>query len=91
MSKYGTWKGTPREAIPWHPAVDESACIGCRACFEFCGHGVYSWNEITGKPAVAEPFQCVVGCSNCKGQCPVEAISFPPLSVLKPYLNGEDS
>jgi ferredoxin len=30
-----------------------------------------------------------VGCGNCKGQCPTEAISFPPLSVLKPFLNGE--
>jgi NAD-dependent dihydropyrimidine dehydrogenase PreA subunit len=89
MSKYGTWKGTPRENIPWHPTVDESKCVGCKTCFEFCSHGVYSWNEQTDRPVVAEPFQCMVGCSSCMNQCANEAISFPPLSVLKPFLKGD--
>jgi NAD-dependent dihydropyrimidine dehydrogenase PreA subunit len=84
--EYGFWKGTPRENIPWHPTVDLVRCAGCKSCFEFCSHGVYSWNEQTDKPVVAEPFQCVVGCSACANQCGVEAISFPPLSVLKPFL-----
>lgn len=85
--EYGTWKGTPREKIPWHPTVDEEKCVGCRACYEFCGHGVYAWNDETDKPVVAEPFQCVVGCSSCKNQCGTEAVTFPPLSVLKPFLH----
>lgn len=83
---YGTWKGTPRENIPWHPAVDSGKCAGCKACFEFCGHGVYSWDALREKPLVAEPFRCVVGCSSCRDQCGAEAISFPPLSVLEPFL-----
>ncbi|MGO9411005.1 MAG: hypothetical protein ACLQCB_09670 [Spirochaetia bacterium] len=33
---YGTWKGTPREQIPWHPSVDLAKCVSCRKCFEFC-------------------------------------------------------
>jgi CDP-4-dehydro-6-deoxyglucose reductase, E3 len=84
--EYGFWKGTPREKIPWHPTVDADKCAGCRACFEFCGHGVYAWEERIGKPIVVEPHHCVVGCSSCKNQCAAEAISFPPLSVLKPFI-----
>jgi NAD-dependent dihydropyrimidine dehydrogenase PreA subunit len=89
MSKYGTWKGMPRENVPWHPTVDETKCTGCKSCFKFCGHQVYAWNDETHKPVVAKPFHCVVGCSNCMGQCEAMAISFPPLSVLKSFLNGE--
>ncbi|NPV70227.1 MAG: ferredoxin family protein [Firmicutes bacterium] len=37
------------------------------------------------KLVVANPHNCVVGCSNCAPRCPVEAITFPPLSVLKQY------
>ena len=57
MSKYGKGQGTPRERIPWYPTVDLEKCAGCRACFEFCSHGVYAWNNKTGKPVVAEPFR----------------------------------
>ena len=84
--EYGFWKGTPREKIPWHPTIDFEKCAGCKACFEFCSHGVYSWNEEAGRPVVIEPFHCVVGCSSCTNQCATEAISFPSLSVLKPFL-----
>lgn len=77
----------PREQIPWHPSIDEDACIGCRLCFEFCKHGTYSWCEHTGKPKVTSPESCVVGCSTCAAQCPTEAISFPPLSILRQYLD----
>ena len=84
--EYGFWEGTPREKIPWHPIVDMQKCAGCRTCFEFCSHGVYAWDEKKEQPVVAEPFQCIVGCSSCRDQCANEAISFPPLSVLKPFL-----
>jgi CDP-4-dehydro-6-deoxyglucose reductase, E3 len=85
--EYGNWKGTPRENIPWHPTVDSEKCVGCKACFEFCSHGVYAWDDQKEKPVVAEPFQCIVGCSSCRDQCDAAAISFPPLSVLKSFLN----
>jgi len=64
MERYGTWKGTPREQIPWYPTVDSTTCVGCRKCFEFCSHGLYGWDEEANTPKVIEPFQCVVGCSN---------------------------
>ena len=85
MGSFGTWKGVPREQIPWHPTVDEETCIGCRKCYEFCSHKVYSWDESTDRPVVAQPFQCVVGCSNCTYQCEQGAISFPPLTMLKGF------
>ncbi len=83
MGRYGSWKGVPREQIPWHPTLDGEKCIGCRKCFEFCSHGVYTWDAAADRPVVAEPFQCVVGCSNCMHQCEEGAISFPPLTILK--------
>jgi len=83
MAKYGAWQGIPREEIPWHPTVDLSKCVGCKECFNFCHQKVYSWDEANNKTRVVEPYRCVVGCSTCAGLCKVEAISFPPLTVLK--------
>jgi NAD-dependent dihydropyrimidine dehydrogenase PreA subunit len=88
MKNHGTWKGTPREQIPWYPTVDSAKCVGCRKCFEFCSHGVYAWDETAGTPKVQEPFQCVVGCSNCASQCAEGAIAFPPLTILKEFLRS---
>lgn len=83
MNKYGTWKGIPREQVPWHPSVDPEKCAGCKACFDFCKHNVYQWDKKNNKTIVAEPYSCVVGCSSCSGLCQENAITFPPLSVLK--------
>jgi NAD-dependent dihydropyrimidine dehydrogenase PreA subunit len=83
MGLSGTWNGVDREKVPWYPTVDGAKCSGCRACVEFCSHDVYSWDDANSVPVVAEPFHCVVGCSNCSHQCPQEAIQFPPLTVLR--------
>ena len=61
MKGYGTWKGTPREQVPWYPTVDPAACAGCRKCFEFCSHGVYGWDEAANTPKVLEPFSAWLG------------------------------
>ena len=82
MGKYGEWKGVPREHVPWYPTIDIEKCSGCKTCFEFCSHHVYAWDEAADRPRVVEPFQCVVGCSNCSHQCEQKAISFPPLTML---------
>jgi NAD-dependent dihydropyrimidine dehydrogenase PreA subunit len=70
-----------REKIPWFPTVDKEKCTGCEACFEFCPHHVYEIEE--GKSAVKNPYNCVVGCSNCRGLCPVTAISFPEIQEVR--------
>ncbi len=88
MASPGMWKGTSREQIPWYPSVDLDKCAGCRKCYEFCSHGVHTWDEQTGAPKVSEPFQWVVGCSSCSQQCEEGAITFAPLTILKPLLGA---
>ncbi len=83
VGSYGKWRGMPREQVPWFPQVDPEKCKGCKKCFDFCSHRVYAWDGENNKTRVAEPFLCVVGCSNCAGLCEEGAISFPPLGILK--------
>jgi NAD-dependent dihydropyrimidine dehydrogenase PreA subunit len=83
MSTDNGWQGIPRNKIPWHPTVDVDACTGCGECYDFCGHGVYAWDDGKNKSVVSRPNECVVGCSSCLGMCPSGAISFPPLARLR--------
>ncbi|MFW6238821.1 MAG: 4Fe-4S dicluster domain-containing protein [Halanaerobiales bacterium] len=78
-------KDTPREEIPWFPRIDEEKCTGCGTCLDFCGHGTYEWDDEVERPVVANSYNCVVGCSSCRNQCPEDAIEFPPLTMLKKY------
>ncbi len=82
--EYGTWRGYPREQIPWFPTIALDLCDGCGACIEFCSFGVYQ-SVPDGKVVVAEPFRCQVGCSMCANACPPRAISFPPRTILDTY------
>ncbi len=84
---YGTWRGHPREHIPWFPTLAEDLCDGCGACLDFCSFGVYEATE-DGKVAVVEPFKCQVGCSSCANVCPPRAITFPPRSMLDTFRPG---
>ena len=79
-------KPIPREDIPWFPSVDAALCTGCRACFEFCVHGVYDWDAERSAAVVARPYQCVVGCSGCQDKCGAGAISFPELEDIAALL-----
>ena len=49
---------------------------------------MYGWDENANRPTVIEPFQCVVGCSTYSLKCEEEAITFPPLTVLKDFARG---
>lgn len=80
-----TWRGIPREEIPWFPRIMEELCDGCKVCLEFCSFGVYEYDEKTNKVIVANPFNCEVGCSICAAKCKPKAIIFPPLSSLELY------
>jgi len=78
MSKE-TYKGIPRNLIPWLPTIDDRKCIGCGKCVEYCTLGVYSHEEVGGekRPVVANPNNCVVLCNGCQDICPSSAISHP--------------
>ena len=33
---YGSWRGYPREQIPWFPSIAPELCNDCGACLETC-------------------------------------------------------
>ena len=81
---YGTWRGYPREHIPWFPTISEALCTQCGACRDICARPVFDWDE-NGKIWVAEPFLCLVGCCFCKSVCEPKALFFPGQELLKNY------
>jgi len=85
--QYGTWRGYPREQIPWFPTVASDLCDGCGACLKFCASRVLEPTE-DGKVRVAEPFKCEVGCSSCERVCKPKAITFPPRAILDAFRPG---
>lgn len=75
-----SYKGIPREHIPWFPRVDEKRCSGCSSCVEFCTQSVFSFD---GKSHVIKPYNCIVGNSSCRSFCPEKAITFPTTAELR--------
>jgi ferredoxin len=78
---YGTWRGHPREHIPWFPTVAADLCNGCGVCLKLCGPGALA-STPDGKVEVVDSFKCVVGCSSCASVCKPGAITFPPREIL---------
>lgn len=85
--RYGTWRGYPREQIPWFPTVALDLCNGCGACLELCPSGVFELGP-DGEVMVVEPFRCEVGCSSCTKVCVPKAITFPPRAILDAFRPG---
>ena len=81
---YGTWRGYPREHIPWYPMIAADLCNGCGLCLKLCTYGVLTPTS-NDKVKVVEPFKCVVGCSSCADICRPRAITFPPHSILDTF------
>ena len=77
-----TWRGIPREQVPWFPMLDERFCDGCGKCLEFCSSGVYAKQQ-DGLVGVVHPLNCVVGCDACACLCAHKAITFPPRNILQ--------
>lgn len=67
----------PRELIPWYPTIEQDLCTNCGVCVDFCKHGVYALEDV--RTVVSAPFNCVVGCTGCEGQCASGAIHFPEM------------
>ena len=82
------WFGIDRQDIQWFPTIDYGKCISCMACLNKCKKGVYK--EEDGKPKVANPYNCVVGCTGCQSVCTKHAISHPPKSYLQKLAKGKD-
>jgi len=80
---YGTWRGIPREQVPWFPTLYEDLCDDCGKCVSFCPEKVFARDEENGRVYVADPLSCQVGCVECSRICPQKAISFPPRSILE--------
>jgi CDP-4-dehydro-6-deoxyglucose reductase len=76
------WHGVPREKISWNPTIVEDACIGCGTCVTGCSRLVYRYDYEQRKSVVADPLNCMVGCTTCANTCPTNAIRFPPLSTV---------
>jgi Pyruvate/2-oxoacid:ferredoxin oxidoreductase delta subunit len=76
-----TWRGIPREQVPWFPMLHESLCDGCAKCLEFCAQGVYAKRD-TGVVHVQLPLNCLGGCDACARLCRHAAITFPPRNML---------
>ena len=81
---YGTWRGHPRESIPWFPTVNQDLCDGCGRCLDLCSKGCLTSTD-NGRIRVSDPYRCIVGCSSCAGVCQPEAITFPLRSMLDNY------
>ena len=72
--------GIPRKEIAWFPTIDYGKCEACMNCVDFCSHGVYRVEN--GRLTVKYPYQCIVGCINCKSKCPNDSISFPSTEII---------
>ena len=75
------WKDMGRERIPWFPTIDTHKCTGCQACFEFCRRNVYQVEN--GIAKIENPYNCLVGCTNCQSVCSVGALSFPNMKKMR--------
>ena len=60
----------------WYPVLDDSRCINCKQCHDFCLFGAYDLDE-RGRVRVSNPDACKPGCPACARICPVKAIMFP--------------
>lgn len=74
------WHGIPRAEIPWFPAIDAEACIGCQLCYVTCGRNVFEMHDALAQ--AVDPMNCAVGCSTCANICPTGAIKFPTLDAV---------
>lgn len=79
--------GYPREKVNWFPTIDSEKCVKCGMCMN-CGKNVFEWTE--NGSIVANPYECVVGCTTCTNLCLGNAISHPDISELRKLYKKEN-
>ncbi len=72
----------PRENIQWNATVIAAAWIGCGTCVTGCSRLVHRFDYERKKSVVADPLNCMVGCTTCANTCPTRAITFPALDTV---------
>ncbi|MDP8024021.1 MAG: ferredoxin family protein [Conexivisphaerales archaeon] len=70
------WHGVDRSKYKWYPIIDYGVCNGCGMCLLTCGNNVFKWGLNRNIPVVANPDNCVLGCTTCAKLCPEDAITF---------------
>lgn len=78
-----TWRGMPRQQVPWFPTLYAERCDGCGRCLAFCPNAVFALTADGAQVEVVAPLACQVGCNACTAVCPQEAIAFPSPAVLE--------
>jgi len=71
--------------VPWYPVIDQTRCVGCGTCHDYCLFSVYARDGKTVR--VAAPLNCKTGCPACSRLCPEGALIFPFCHEAE--LNGE--
>ncbi len=72
-----SWHGVDRSKFQWFPMINYEACTSCGLCYLTCGNNVFVWSVDKNLPLVANPGNCVLGCTTCGKICPENAIAFP--------------
>jgi NAD-dependent dihydropyrimidine dehydrogenase PreA subunit len=66
-----------REKLAWFPTIDYDRCRLDLKCLNFCPYDVFVWDAETGRPVVAHPDHCALGCDICAQNCGADAVSLP--------------
>ena len=77
-------KGISNEKIPWYPTINQDLCGACGVCLKFCNNNVFAEGELT--TVVANPYNCIFGCTACLNECLSDAISLPGINTLAAIL-----